>query len=54
MKGILADIHVSGPVEDLVREMQSEPWVEFWNHLGLNLFHFDDVGLPPTSTDVEI
>jgi hypothetical protein len=28
--------------------MQSEPWVEFWNNLGLALFHFDDVGLTPT------
>lgn len=54
MRGILADIHVTGPVDDLVREMQSEQWVEFWNHLGLALFHFDDVGLTPTSSDLEI
>lgn len=54
MKGILADVHVSGPVENLVRAMQSEPWAEFWKHLGLALFHFDDVGLTPTSTDLEI
>ena len=54
MKGILADVHLSGPVDDLVREMQSEPWAEFWKYLGLALFHFDDVGLTPTSTDLEI
>ncbi len=54
MKGILADVHLSGPVNDLVREMQSEPWAEFWKYLGLALFHFDDVGLTPTSTDLEI
>ncbi len=51
---MLADIHVRGPVEDLVREMQSEPWAEFWKYLGLALFHFDAVGLTPTSTDLEI
>jgi hypothetical protein len=51
VKGMLADVHVSGPVGDLVREMHSEPWVEFWNYLGLALLHFDDVGLTPTSTE---
>jgi len=54
VKGILADIHLKGPVEDLVREMQAEPWAEFWNELGLVLFHFEDVRLTPTSTDLEI
>ena len=54
MKGILADIHLKGPVEDLVREMQAEPWAEFWQHLGLVLFHFETLKLSPTSTDWEI
>jgi predicted nuclease of predicted toxin-antitoxin system len=54
VQGILADANISSPVDDLVREMQKEPWAEFWNHLGLALFHFDDVGLTPTSTDLEI
>jgi hypothetical protein len=54
VKGILADIHLKGPVESLVREMQNEPWAEFWKELGLILFHFEDVGLTPTSTDLEI
>jgi hypothetical protein len=34
--------------------MQAEPWAEFWKNLGLVLFHFEDVGLTPTSTDSEI
>jgi hypothetical protein len=54
VQGILADIHVRGPVNDLVREMQAETWAEFWKHLGLVLYQFDDVGLTPTSTDLEI
>ena len=54
MKGILADINTSGPVEYLVQQMQVEPWDEFWRYLGLVLFHFEDVGLTPTSSDLEI
>ena len=54
MKGLLADNQMDGYVEALVREMQSEYWVEFWNKLGLVLLHFEDVGLTPTSSDLEI
>jgi len=54
VKGILADINASGPVEDLIRKMQAEPWGEFWRYLGLVHFHFQDVGLSPTSSDLEI
>jgi hypothetical protein len=54
VKGLLADIHLKGHVEDLVREMRSPEWVDFWNQLGLSLFHFEDIGLTPTSTDREI
>ena len=54
VKGILADIHVKGPVENLVRAMQTEPWDEFWRELGVRLFLFENVGLTPTSTDREI
>jgi predicted nuclease of predicted toxin-antitoxin system len=54
VKGILADIHLSGPVEDLVRLMQDKPWAELWSYLGLALFTFEDLGLAPTATDLEI
>jgi hypothetical protein len=54
VKGILADVHIRGPVQDLVREMQKEPWAEFWDYLGLVLYHFDDLGLTSTSTDLDI
>jgi hypothetical protein len=54
VKGILADIHLTGLVENLVRELQAEPWVEFWNNLGLVLYHFEDLGLAPNSSDLEI
>lgn len=54
MRGILADINVAGPVEYLVGRMHSEPWTEFWHALGLELLNFDDVGLLPTATDLEI
>ena len=45
VNGILAEVNTRGPVEDLVREMQTANWVEFWRYLGLALFHFEDVGL---------
>ena len=54
MKGILADHNVIGQVAYLVQMMQSEPWAEFWNELGLCLLRFDDLGLAPTASDVEI
>jgi hypothetical protein len=54
VKGILADINTLGPVDDLVREMQSGRWADFWKHLGLILFHFEDIGLSRTSSDLEI
>ena len=54
MKGILADVNSIGLVESLVRRMRAEPWIGFWEFLGLELFHFDEVGLTPTSSDFEI
>ena len=54
VRGILADINTRGQVEHLVRQMQAKPWAEFWKELGLQLFHFRDVGLHARSTDLEI
>ncbi|MBI2804079.1 MAG: ACP S-malonyltransferase [Planctomycetes bacterium] len=54
MKGILADVHLAGDIEKLVSAMQKEPWTEYWDFLGMILYHFDDVGLTPTSVDTEI
>ena len=54
MKGLLADVNTRGPVADLVRRMQTAPWADFWEQLHLSLFHFEDVGLTPSSTDQEI
>jgi hypothetical protein len=52
--GILADVNVIGHVQHLVQLMQAEPWAEFWQELSLVLRHFQDVGLTPTSSDLEI
>jgi hypothetical protein len=54
VKGILADVHMGAYVDALVREMRSDYWVDFWSLLGLSHVHFEDVGLTPTSTDLEI
>ena len=54
MKGILADNNVIGQVAYLVQLMQSEPWADFWEELGLALCQFADVGLAETATDLEV
>ena len=54
MKGLLADANVQGQVEFLVRCMQADAWSEFWQALGLALYHFEDVGLSGSSTDFEV
>lgn len=54
MKGILADNNIIGQVAFLAQMMQSNAWADFWKQLGLVLRHFEDVGLAPTASDVEI
>jgi hypothetical protein len=54
VKGILADNNVIGQVAYLVQLMQAEPWGGYWNELNLVLFHFPEVGLAATATDVEV
>lgn len=54
VKGILADNDVRGQVDYLADLMQADPWTEFWRDLGLALLHFEDVGLLPTASDLEV
>jgi hypothetical protein len=54
VKGIVADANIQGQVEHLARRMQTEPWSDFWHALGLALLRFEDVGLSPSATDLEI
>jgi hypothetical protein len=54
VKGILADANAIGQVEALVRQMQAEPWADFWTDLGLVLKRFEDLGLSPRATDLEV
>jgi hypothetical protein len=34
--------------------MQTDPWIEFLNDLGLVLLHFEDVGLLPEASDLDV
>src|SRR5260370_1153796 len=54
MNGLLADNNVVGQVAYLVQMMQAKPWGDFWDELGLVLRHFEDIGLAPTASDLEI
>ena len=51
---LLADVNIQGHIEVMVKRMQAEPWLEFWNHLKLSYCSFSDVGLNPTDSDVVI
>jgi hypothetical protein len=54
VKGLLADINIQGHVDLLVALMQAEPWKLFWDHLGLQYYHFADVGLPTSALDADV
>ena len=54
MKGILTDVHMGKAAKILLGKMQSKAWYEFWEHIGLGVFRFKDVGLKSSSTDEEI
>ena len=54
MKGLVADANIQGQVEYLVQRMQADAWVDFWQALGLVFHRFEDVGLPTSSTDLEV
>jgi len=54
MVRLLADNDVVGHVEDLVQELRSARWADFWVALGLGLVYFRDVGLTQTSSDRQV
>lgn len=54
MARLLADNDVVGHVEDLVQELRSARWADFWVALGLGLVYFRDVGLTQTSSDRQV
>ncbi len=54
MKGILADANAVGHIDALVHQMQTGEWADLWAALGLVLRHFEDVGLSPDASDLEI
>jgi hypothetical protein len=51
VKGIMADVNAIGQIHALVRQMQAEPWSDFWAALGLVLKRFEDFGLLNDSPD---
>src|SRR5262249_2730981 len=54
LKGILADASRFGEMYALVHQMQVGEWADLWAALGLVLRHFEDVGLSPDTSDLEI
>jgi hypothetical protein len=54
VKGLLADVNNVKQVRVLLMLLQEEARVEFWNHLGLTMRTFADLGLHPRSPDVDV
>jgi hypothetical protein len=51
---LLADVNIQGHIEFLVKRMQAEPWLGFWNYLELSCLSFADLGLTPRDSDAVI
>jgi hypothetical protein len=51
---LLADVNIQGHIEVMVRRMQAEPWIGFWNYLDLSCASFGDVGLHREDSDLVI
>jgi hypothetical protein len=54
VKGLLADANIQGYVDVIVARMRSDAWKLFWDHLQLRYVHFADVGLAPSSPDLQV
>ena len=54
MKGLLADVNNAKQVRVLLMLLQEEPRAFFWDHLGLSVATFADLGLHPRSSDLEV
>jgi hypothetical protein len=54
VKGLVADTNIQGQVEALVRRMRADDWTAFWQALGLVLYRFDEIGLSPSASDLEV
>jgi hypothetical protein len=54
MRGIVADANIEGQVARLVGYIRATGWAEFWDHLGLVLETFANVGLTDGAPDAEV
>ncbi len=52
MEGILADADVEGQLEVLVGIIHSTMWREFWEHLRIRVYSFEELGLTSNAADV--
>jgi hypothetical protein len=54
VKGLLADVNDGKQVRVLVMLLQEAPRALFWDHLGLTIRTFADLGLHSRSTDLDV
>ena len=51
---LLADANIEGHIDRLVKRMQAEPWIGFWNFLHMSSVSFADVGLDSADSDAVV
>ena len=54
MPGIIADHNMSGHFEVLVRILGTGSWNEIWKEMGIDIVSFEDFGLSPDASDVDL
>jgi hypothetical protein len=54
MPTIMADHDVEGHVHVLLRLLLSDEWYPLWTEMGYTVVSFESLGLPTTTSDVEL
>ncbi len=54
MPRIIADHNIEGHLKVLVRILQTGPWAEIWNEIGVEIVSFENLGLSPDASDTDL
>jgi hypothetical protein len=48
---LLSDVNIQGHIDIMVKRMQGEHWIDFWNYLEIHYASFAKVGLKASDSD---
>ncbi len=54
MPKIIADHNIEGQLKVLVRILQTGPWAEIWNEIGVEIVSFANLGLSADASDTDL